>query len=1279
MVNKEKMKSSKSGTVKKSVLERFKPKNLFSRSQASSPVPSTPGGEDWDAHVASVQSGVSSPGLQMIVPILGPSQAQSSTSQSSYPNSGPSDSAQTYDHQSRVSSIGPTDPHSKSLLHSLPANPEILTGNAKSTLQGLAGVTWNFTAMLLKRLPDAIDTNPVRIASNIIKIILEITDTVRGNIDAAEKRILSTVDQLRALEEVRDGWKPNSDKEMRAVELYESTLIEEYANLIELKEQSLIRKIADHEKDKGEIAEIFQRISQASDQLVVVTGVRVHQIVLEIRENVTSLLLERLEAAYSADHKYEPEGEAQQSLRRTVCTPGTRVRILGDIMRWANDTSSESQSIYWLVGQAGSGKSTIAHTIARRFEFEHEADDTIVLGGNFFCSRHFKETRSATRIVRTIVYHLALRCKPFADALDHRSFDAVHQNARTQLQRLLVDPWKQVQSAELSKVPHFLVIIDALDEIEGEGGSEFLRDLLDSIDKHRLRGLKFFATSRPDQDLVEHLQSFQNKQFYHLRQVPVEEADADITAYLNAELSRFRDTQEMKELVKQAAGLFIYAATVVRYLSKLKYSHLEQKGLISRLLKSGIPESTKETPLLDKLYQQVLFDTVGQFMNDKDEDENNNFKHRLKILHMFLCSAEPISIDVVANLISPSESNFTETVAHVLVSLHAVLYIENDKVFSYHKSFTDFIFNENRAKEFWCNPPQFHLLLSRNCFDIMHSELRFNIANIQSSFLQDCDNAALPDAIKQNIPPVLRYTCHNWVYHLSLADSNKLADTLTNFLKLPILFWIETMNLMGSRGLCEHMLQGARKVVMNNTPLEEELAEAASFALYFSGSAASSSTPHLYISSLATWRTSSGLSWGWKTHFPGIPKFVRSAGGAALMTITTASPVYTIALSGNGKYLVSGLEDQTMRVWDASTGEELKVLEGHGNYSVAFSSDNKWIVSGSDDRTVRVWDASTGEELKVLEGHGDYVWSVAFSSDNTQIVSGSDDKTVRVWDALMGEELKVLEGHCDYVRSVAFSSDNTQIVSGSDDKTVRVWDASTGEELKVLEGHGNCVWSIAISSDNMQIGHCNYVRSVAFSSDNKWIVSGSDDQTVRVWDASTGEELKVLEGHGDYVRSVGFSSDNMQIVSGSDDKTVRVWDALTGEELKVLEGHHGSVQSVAFSSDNKWIVSGSDDRTAQVWDASMGEELKVLEDNDNYCKSLHYSRQKDADQRHTGWLLSPLTNHFLMFVPPDAKLPDSSNTLTMPRSAAASVDFTFSTLGPNWSNCFSSEACVPSP
>jgi hypothetical protein len=555
----------------------------------------------------------------------------------------------------------------------------------------------------------------------------------------------------------------------------------------------------------------------------VVTGLRVHKTVLAIQEDVAvcnsaifnsfpssffqqKLLLERLEASHAADHKCELEGEQRQLLRRAVCTPGTRVRILGDIARWANNTSSESQSVYWLSGQAGSGKSTIAYTIARRFEFAGDADDTIALGGNFFCSRQIKETRSVTRIVRTIVYHLALKCKAFADALRARgNFDTIHHGVRSQLESLLIEPWKQAQSADPSKSLQFLVVIDALDEIDGRDGSGFLRDLLDSINKHRLQGLKFFATSRPDPDLVTHLESFEDKQFYRLGEVPIEEAQADIATYLNANLGNSVGRPGMEKIASQAAGLFIYAATVVKYVEG--YASAEHEERLSTLFVEN-PEET----LLDGLYHQVLLDAQHRFKS----------RHYLSILHTFLCSAERTSTSVVAELLlPPSKTNptlsHTEIADGVLKSLHAVLYTENNQVLTYHKSFTDFMFDQNRAKNFWCDQAKHHRLLTNSCFHVMDG-LKFNIANIESSFLLDRDNSALPNAVKQNITPVLGYSCRNWDCHLSAAastDLDALCDILSKFLQLRVLFWIEAMNLLGSRGQCDRMLKRACKWVPN--------------------------------------------------------------------------------------------------------------------------------------------------------------------------------------------------------------------------------------------------------------------------------------------------------------------------------------------------------------------------------------------------------------------------------------------------------------------------------
>jgi WD40 repeat protein len=243
--------------------------------------------------------------------------------------------------------------------------------------------------------------------------------------------------------------------------------------------------------------------------------------------------------------------------------------------------------------------------------------------------------------------------------------------------------------------------------------------------------------------------------------------------------------------------------------------------------------------------------------------------------------------------------------------------------------------------------------------------------------------------------------------------------------------------------------------------LAVNIAEAANFATYFTGSLAAQSTPHLYISSLVTWSQESTMSQNWKSEFSRAPSFKQTTGGStvSLMIIQNQSLARSVAFSSDGTRIVSGSFDKSVRVWDASTGAEMTRLNGHTSFvnSVAFSSDGTRIVSGSEDESVRVWDASTGAEMTRLNGHTSGVISVAFSSDGTRIVSGSYDKSVRVWDASTGAEMTRLNGHNSSVRSVAFSTDGTCIVSGSYDRSVRVWDASTSAELARLNGHASSV------------------------------------------------------------------------------------------------------------------------------------------------------------------------------------------------------------------------------
>jgi WD40 repeat protein len=827
---------------------------------------------------------------------------------------------------------------------------------------------------------------------------------------------------------------------------------------------------------------------------------------------------------------------------------------------------------------------------------------------------------------------------------------------------LLVGPWQRSANDRPSEFPSYLVVIDALDEIENQGGSVFLRELLMTVNGGQLQGLKFLITSRPHPELASLCATFSSDVVCRLYEVPTDTVKADIVVYLKDKLPNLRDEPQLNDLAQKADGLFIYAATVVRYITpRSMMAKGEQVHLMGKLFGSTWAMSSMTASLIDVLYQQILQEAFSNL-------ENELFHSRLSILHTFLCTEERVSPSIAAALIS--DTGMKEQASIVVRELHAVLHTIEGRVFWYHASFPDFIFTETRSKftisgnivNMSCDVAAHNTVVTRRCFNIMMSNLRFNICNLPSSFLLDSEVPALAHLVQKNVSDILTYCCRHWSQHLARVASNDrdFLPYIQDFFPMHVLFWIEVMNILQSSLQCPSMLQQAREWVLsvrqNNvssmyaklismnqgdefpTDLARDIAETSNFATYFSASRAAQSTPHLYISSLMTWSGDSVISQTWKKHFSRAPSITYTNIGntmvVPLMNIQTGQTVSAVAFSHNGTYIVSGSYDKSVRVWDAWTGKELKTLNGHTDIvtSVAFSSDGTRIVSGSDDWSVRVWDASTGKVLRVLNGHTDKVKSVAFSNDGTRIVSGSYDRSIRVWDTWTGKELKILNGHTSHVRCVAFSGDATHIVSGSYDKSVRVWNAWTGE-AKTLKGHTSFVTSVAFSSDGTRIvsgsfdesvrvwdaltgkelktlnGHIDIVGSVAFSSDGTCIISGSDDQSVHVWDAWTGGELKRLIGHTQHVISVAFSSDGTRIVSGSADQSVRVWDASTGKELKTLNGHTDNVTSVAFSSDGTRIVSGSDDLSVRIWDASMGKELKTLNGHTSSVRSVAFSNE----------------------------------------------------------------------
>lgn len=319
--------------------------------------------------------------------------------------------------------------------------------------------------------------------------------------------------------------------------------------------------------------------------------------------------------------------------------------------------------------------------------------------------------------------------------------------------------------------------------------------------------------------------------------------------------------------------------------------------------------------------------------------------------------------------------------------------------------------------------------------------------------------------------------------------------------------------------------------------------------------------------------------------------------GAAPVHLKRVTPMWAaptaactcVALDPAGDLLTAGFDDGTVRLFDASTGERLRVLAGHTNgvSSIAWSPDGKTIASSSWDRTVRLWNTTTGTTMCVLRAHTSGVLSVAWSPDGEIIASASWDKTIRLWDVATGRCLELLQGHSRGVSSVVWNPDGETIASASDDTTIRIW-SSTGRLIRTLEGHAD------------------RIACVAWSSDGKLLASGSDDNTIRLWSIISGRMIRALEGHGDRVSCIAWSCDGI-LASGSADKVVRIWDIATGTALRMLEGHTNWILSVAWSLDGKTVTSGAQDHTVRIWEITTGRTLRILEGQTNGAMCVAWS------------------------------------------------------------------------
>ncbi|KAI0317512.1 hypothetical protein OF83DRAFT_131940 [Amylostereum chailletii] len=779
--------------------------------------------------------------------------------------------------------------------------------------------------------------------------------------------------------------------------------------------------------------------------------------------------------------------EFNQHSQRVSCAEGTRLETLDTIYSWLKPGNYPSEkilpdkyeaSVFWLSGWAGTGKSTIAQRVAEW------CDNLKLLGASFFCSRDVAYCSNALLIFPSIAYQLGRINPEFKKQVSeilrsHPGIQTGHVNF--QLEKLIVEPLRHTP-----EFPSCAIVIDALDECQDD---ETTSMVVKALSKHitDLAPLRFFLTSRPVINIeagFEDTGLIEDTQHLILHRVHPELTGRDIKLYLSRELkvmaNRYQlgdwpSSVEIATLVNRADNLFIFASTAVKFIR----DGIDPKDRLQLILDST-SDSAQYASRLDALYLQVLRTAFP------DIDGRDRAKLRMVLGTVVLIRDRLSPASLEALLALPSG-----TAHRTLLRLHSVLEVASPEGTCrlIHPTFSEFLTNGSRCKNraFVVDNALQHTLIAQQCLETLQ-QLKYNICNIEDPTKLNEEVPDLAERIVENIPPHLQYACRHWAFHLKESDIHpELLQSLVTFASKYLLHWLETLSLLGELSVVADALPLVRQklatLILPIPPATKDLLrifdECERATLIFS--------PAIRVSSLQVYRsvipfcpTGTRLSRVYSSQVSGTAKVIcgldNAWGSTRLNEMRGHSDtVMSMACSSDGRLLVSGSKDSTIRLWDARTGTSwpassqnskqtvLPARSGRGFVSfvrLSSPSPGTYTICSAVEGAITAWDVNTKDPSPILSDTqllgfgGKRCHQVAFSPPGqiTACTYIGEDNNIAIYrhvsdgetpDELYQHEPVLLTRHTNTIKCLTFSRGGNLLLSSSDDCSLNIWDMNT--------------------------------------------------------------------------------------------------------------------------------------------------------------------------------------------------------------------------------------------